>query len=60
MRIGIQDVEDCFVYGADSGLSKNQKALHFGHDASNREIGAMLTQIEDGEKRVIEYYSKVL
>jgi hypothetical protein len=36
-------------------------AVHLGDtDASNNGIGAVLSQVQGGEERVIEYYSKML
>jgi hypothetical protein len=35
-------------------------AVHLGDtDASNNGIGAVLSQVQEGEERVIEYYSKI-
>ncbi|UYV71663.1 K02A2.6-like, partial [Cordylochernes scorpioides] len=62
-----QDCEDAFVT-LKGGLCSSpvlvypQPGMRFvlDTDASNSGIGAVLSQVQDGEERVIEYYSKIL
>lgn len=42
------------------GYPREQGKFILDTDASNVGIGAVLSQVQDGEERVIEYYSKVL
>ncbi|UYV82319.1 K02A2.6-like [Cordylochernes scorpioides] len=62
-----QDCENAFVTlkgGLCSSpvLVYSQPGMRFvlDTDASNSGIGAVLSQVQDGEERVIEYYSKIL
>ncbi|UYV64719.1 K02A2.6-like [Cordylochernes scorpioides] len=62
-----QDCENAFVT-LKGGLCSSpvlvypQPGMRFvlDTDASNSGIGAVLSQVQDGEERVIEYYSKIL
>lgn len=58
--MAFERLKKCVTTATISAYADFTKPVRLCRDASNKELGAVLSQLQDGEKRVIAYESRTL